>query len=64
MTGRILRTSADDILEQGIERGQNDTAALFGFLLSHGRNEDAQRACSDQAFFKELLAKFRSGSLA
>ncbi len=67
MTGNLLRTKADEILEQGLEQGreqgQKKTAALFGFLLQHGRREDAIKASSNRAFLKELLLKYKSGEL-
>ena len=59
MSGALARTRADEILEQG----QNETAALFGFLLQHGRSEDAKKASSNQAYLKELLLKYKSGEL-
>ena len=55
MSGALARTKADEILEQG----QNETKALFGYLLQQGRNEDVQRAVIDEEFFKELLLEFR-----
>lgn len=63
MTGNLLRTKADEILEQGREQGQYETAALFGFLLQNGRSKDAIKASSNRAFLKELLLKFKSGEL-
>ena len=71
MTGALIRTTADEILEQGIERGkkegraegENETASLFGFLLQHGRIEDAAKAASNREFLQGLLLKFKSGEL-
>ena len=59
MNGTLVRTRADEILDQGIEQGQNETAALFGFLLRSDRSEDAVRASVDQAFLKKLFLEFR-----
>jgi len=63
MTGAIARTQADDILEQGIEQGQSNMAALFSFLFDNGKTEDAQKASKNPKLLKELLAQFKNGKL-
>lgn len=73
MSGYIARTKADDILEQGEQKGlekglqkgrkegQMEIAKLMHFLLTNGRNEDAIKATSDESFLKKLLVEFNGG---
>ena len=63
MTGAFARTQADDILEQGIEQGQSNMAALFSFLFDSGKTEDAQKVSKNPKLLKELLAQFKNGKL-
>ena len=71
MSGYIARTDADDILEMGIEKGiekgreegKNEVTHLLNFLLTQGRNEEAIKATSDQAFLAKLLKEFHAGSV-
>ena len=72
MTGYILRTEADDILDRGREEGRKEGRTegqkmmtdLMNFLLTHNRSEDALRATTDMNYLNELLAQFESGLLA
>ena len=75
MRGEVIRTQADEILErgikQGIERGiergekegKRNTAGLLNFLLTHGRNDDAIRATSDENYLNQLLKDYANGVL-
>ena len=63
MTGAIMRTPADEILEQGIELGMNNTMALITFLLNAGRTEEVQKASIDPGFLKKLMTDFENGNL-
>ena len=67
MSGYILRTEADDILEQGIEQGieqgSQKAADLINFLWSQGRGDEAQRASKDRGLLNRLLEEFKSGSM-
>lgn len=75
MTGYVLRTEADDILDrgiaQGIERGraegraedQREMSGLINYLLTNNRSGDALRATTDRDYLNELLSQFRQGLL-
>ena len=63
MGGVLLKTKADEILEQGIELGEAigraKAASLFGFLLANGRYDDAIKASADPNYLHQLLEEFR-----
>ena len=63
MRGEVIRTQADEILEQGEKKGKRNTAGLINFLLTHGRNDDAIRATSDENYLNQLLKDYSSGML-
>ncbi len=63
MSGYILRTAADDILEQGIEKGQEQTSKLMNFLWENGLGNEARRAANDNNYLRELLRKYDDGTL-
>ena len=64
----MVRTKADEILEQGIklgmEQGQNEVSHLYGFLAQHGRIDDMMRASTDRDYIEELLSAFKNGDLS
>ena len=72
MSGALARTLADEILEQGLEQGRaegreeglEETANLFGFLLQHGKNDEAAKATSNKQYLKELMLKYKNGELS
>ena len=63
MSGAIARTQADEILEQGQEKGMNNAMALFSFLFDNGRVEEAQKASKDPGLFRKLMEQYVSGGL-
>ena len=63
MTGHVLRTYADDLLEQGIEQGNEEATQLINFLWKNGRGADAEKAENDKDFRKKLLEQFKTGTL-
>ena len=60
MSGALATTKADEILAQGVEQGQNETAALFGYLLQQGRSDDAKKASANKEFLRGLLLEFKN----
>ena len=63
MSGYILKTRADELLEQGEEKGLKELSSLMNYLLSNGKEEDARRASTDMTFLKGLLAEYNNGML-
>ena len=63
MGGHIIKTKADEILEQGEKKGQQEATKLMNFLWSNGRGEDAVRASNDEIFLKKLISDFNNGLL-
>lgn len=63
MTGHVLRTYADDLLEQGIEQGNEEATQLINFLWKNGRGADAEKAETDKSYLKKLLEQFKTGTL-
>lgn len=67
MTGHVLRTYADDLLEQGIEQGieqgNEEATQLINFLWKNGRGADAEKAETDKSYLKKLLEQFKAGTL-
>ena len=61
MSGAIARTQADEILEQGQEKGMNNAMALFSFLFDNGRVEEAQKASKDPGLFRKLMDQYVGG---
>ncbi len=53
-------TYADSIEQEGIEKGQSNTAKLMGILASQGRNDDIIKASEDESFLKQLFKEFSS----
>ena len=80
MSGYILRTRADDILDRGIAIGTENgikigtesgiiigtenATRLTNFLWRNGRGEDAIRAETDSAYRSRLLDEFNRGTLS
>lgn len=68
MSGALLRTKADEFLEQGIklgmEQGWNEVSHLYCFLVQHGRIDDMMRASTDRDYLEELLSAFKNGDLS
>ena len=48
---------------EGRAEGQRSTAGLINFLLTHGRNDDAIRATSDENYLNQLLKDYAGGTL-
>ena len=58
------KNRSSDILERGIEegnnQGQNALSALFSYLFDNGRIEDAKKASKDPELRKKLLEELKS----
>lgn len=50
-------------MEEKEQETKKEMSGLMNFLLTHGRNEDAIRATSDEAYLNQLLNDYNSGIL-
>ena len=48
---------------EGKNEGMTESAALFEYLLSGGRTEDALKAARDMQYMNQLMEEFKKGSL-
>ena len=50
-------------IEKGIQKGQNETAGLMGYLALNGRTDDIIKASTDKAYLQKMILAYNAGTL-